>query len=68
MKKKRKPTRSEPSVARIEEALNLAVRDAVLAHQQSGLPLVVWENGQIALIPADQVKLPNGRKRKKKRN
>ncbi len=70
-KKRRTAPRSSnklvgPSTAQINEALRLAVQDAVLAHQQSGLPLVVWENGQIALIPADQVEVPNGGKRSSK--
>jgi hypothetical protein len=45
----------------IDKALNQAAQDAVREHQKAGLPLAVWQDGQTVWIPADQVKLPNGR-------
>ena len=40
----------------IDAAMNAAARDAVLQHQQKGLPLVVWRDGKVAWIPPDEVK------------
>jgi hypothetical protein len=39
----------------IDEALNAAVREAVLAHKQKGLPLVVWRDGKIVWIPPEDL-------------
>jgi len=43
--------------AAIAQAMNAAVRDAVLQHKQKGLPLVVWRDGQVVWIPPDEVDL-----------
>ena len=43
--------------AAIAQAMNAAVRDAVLQHKQKGLPLVVWRDGQVAWIPPDEIDL-----------
>ena len=39
----------------IEAAMREAVRDAVVAHQRLGLPMVEWQDGRIVWIPADQL-------------
>ena len=39
----------------IDAALNAAVREAVLQHKQKGLPLVVWRDGKVAWIPAEEI-------------
>ena len=56
------PSETEKDVARlfeegtsIDEALNAAVREAVLRHKQQGQPLVVWRDGKIVLLPPDEV-------------
>jgi hypothetical protein len=41
--------------ASISRALNEAARDAVELHRQSGIPLAVWKDGKVALVPADEV-------------
>jgi CubicO group peptidase (beta-lactamase class C family) len=41
--------------AAIAQALNEAARDAVELHKQSGIPLAVWKDGKVALVPADEV-------------
>ncbi len=39
----------------IDEALQAAVGDDVRKHKQAGQPLVVWKDGQIALVSATEV-------------
>ena len=41
--------------ALVEEAMRLVLRDVKLLHKRAGQPLVTWENGQIVLIPADEI-------------
>jgi hypothetical protein len=38
----------------IVEALNEAIRQAILAHQRAGLPLAIWEDGQTVWITAEE--------------
>ena len=38
----------------IDEAMNLAVRDAVQLHKEKGLPMVVWRDGQILWISPEE--------------
>jgi hypothetical protein len=39
----------------IDEALNAAVRDAVLRHKQQGQPLAVWRDGKTVWIRPEEV-------------
>jgi hypothetical protein len=39
----------------IDEAMNAAVRDAVLQHKQKGLPLAVWRDGKVAWVSAEEI-------------
>ncbi len=39
----------------IEQSLREAVNLAVLKHQQLGLPMVVWQDGRVVWIPADEL-------------
>jgi len=43
----------------IEEALNAAVREAVLRHKQLGLPVVVWRDGKTVWIPPEEIPWPD---------
>jgi|GEM_PF-848448 len=38
----------------IDEAMNQAARDAVLAHKRAGVPLVVWRDGRVQLVSPDE--------------
>lgn len=38
----------------IDQAILRARRDVLLDHQRTGDSLVVWEDGQVVRIPADQ--------------
>lgn len=33
------------------------VRDALRRHKQAGVPIVVWRNGRVEVIPADEVRV-----------
>jgi hypothetical protein len=39
----------------IAQAMNAAVREAVLQHKQKGLPLAVWRDGRVAWIPPEEI-------------
>jgi hypothetical protein len=41
--------------ALITEAINRAVREAVLTHARAGRPVATWENGRVVWIPPDQI-------------
>ncbi len=42
-------------VARIQEALGLAVRDALLDHKRAGNPVAVWRDEQVVWIPPEEI-------------
>jgi hypothetical protein len=46
-------------VPRALRALRLAVRDTVIAHKRDGDPIVVWEDGRVKWIPADEIVVPD---------
>ena len=39
----------------IDDAMNAAVREVVLRHKQLGAPLVVWRDGKVVWIPAEEI-------------
>ncbi len=39
----------------IEQAMCEAVGEAVQTHKRLGLPMVEWHDGQIVLVPAEQL-------------
>ncbi len=41
--------------ALVSKALNEAAQDAVELHRRAGLPLAVWQDGKVALVPADEI-------------
>lgn len=40
---------------KIEDAMRAAIHDVLVLHKRAGQPLVTWDNGQVVLIPADQI-------------
>jgi len=38
-----------------EKALKKAVANVIVQHRQKNLPLVVWKNGRVVKIPANQL-------------
>ena len=47
-------------VAAIEGAMREAAHDALLAHKRAGQPVVTWQDGKVAWIPADQISVDDG--------
>ncbi len=46
----------QPTLPRIQEALDLAAQDALELHRKHGLPLAVWQDGKISHVSAESVK------------
>lgn len=46
-------------IDRVEAAVNLAVRDALIVHKAFGNPVAAWRDGRVVLIPADQIQIPD---------
>lgn len=38
----------------IDRALKRGVREALLAHKRAGVPVVVWKDGKVAWVSADE--------------
>jgi hypothetical protein len=43
----------------IQEALARGVREELRRHKQAGNPIVVWRDGQVVWIPADEIEVPD---------
>jgi len=49
---------SDKSMAfRAEEALKKAVAKAIADHKRTGDPIVIWRDGKIVKIPAEQIEI-----------
>ena len=46
----------------VDEAVNRAMRHALLAHKRAGNAVASWENGRVVMIPAEKIPV-GGRKR-----
>ncbi len=63
---KNEPSQSKPTGdpfhddAAINAAMRQAGRDAVKKHRQLGLPLIIWRNGRVCEVPADEFDLDDG--------
>jgi hypothetical protein len=47
----------------IEQAVRLAVRDALIQHKRAGNPVCTWRDGKVVWIPAEEIQIddePNG--------
>jgi hypothetical protein len=42
----------------IDRALKQAVQEALLLHRQRGVPIVIWRDGRVVWVPADEIPLP----------
>ena len=40
-----------------EEALKKAVADTIADHKRTGDPIVIWRDGNVVKIPADQIEI-----------
>ena len=58
--KKEKVSRKQsdmPMAFRAEEALKKAVADTIADHKRTGHPIVIWRDGKVVRIPADQIEI-----------
>jgi len=46
-----------PMAMRAEKALKKAVARAIADHKRTGDPIVVWRDGRVVKIPADQIEI-----------
>ena len=54
----RRTKKSDQSLAkRGEIAFRAAVANVVKQHRQAGVPLAIWRDGKVALVPASKVRL-----------
>jgi hypothetical protein len=42
----------------VERALREAVTQALIRHKRLGTPIVVWRDGQVVWIPAEEIEIP----------
>lgn len=45
-------------IPRALRAMRLAVREALLRHKLDGDPVVVWQDGHVVWIPAEEITIP----------
>jgi hypothetical protein len=38
-----------------EQALKEAVAEAIEEHRRMGVPIVIWKDGRVQIIPADEI-------------
>ena len=48
---------------RIDEALKRAVRKAIRTHERHDVPVVLWRDGRVALVPARELRVGQRRTR-----
>jgi hypothetical protein len=54
----KKGKRTPPPLAyRAEEALRMAVAEAIAEHRRNGVPIAIWRNGKVVRISADQIEV-----------
>lgn len=46
-----------PLEVRAEEALKKAVAETIADHKRTGDPIVIWRDGRVVKIPADQIEV-----------
>jgi len=54
MRKNRKG-RYIPLAYRAEEAFKKAVAEALAEHRLNGIPIAIWRDGKVVLVPPDQI-------------
>ncbi|MDH5275336.1 MAG: hypothetical protein OEW88_02845 [Gammaproteobacteria bacterium] len=46
-----------PLAQRLVDEVSRGVRAAIREHKLLGYPIVVWENGQVRIVPPDEIQL-----------
>ncbi len=49
------PAERVKDARRIQRALGAAVRDALLRHKRDGDPVVIWRDGRVVWVPAEEI-------------
>lgn len=57
MKIRKKKLTDIPLEVRAEEALKKAVAETIADHKRTGDPIVIWRDGRVVKIPADQIEV-----------
>lgn len=57
MKIRKKKLTDIPLEVRAEEALKKAVTETIADHKRTGDPIVIWRDGRVVKIPADQIEV-----------
>jgi len=57
VKTKKKKLSDIPLELRAEEALKKAVADTIADHKRTGDPIVIWRDGRVVKVPADQIEI-----------
>jgi len=57
VKAKKKKLSDIPLEIRAKEALKKAVADTIADHKRTGDPIVIWRDGRVVKIPADQIEV-----------
>jgi hypothetical protein len=40
-------------------AFNRAIRNAYIKHKAAGVPIAVWEDGKVKIVPPEQIVIPD---------
>jgi hypothetical protein len=59
MKKKNKPSAGFLAY-QAEKALKEAVAEAIAEHRRNGVPIAIWRNGKVVVVPPDQIMVREG--------
>lgn len=43
----------------IDRALQRAARTAAIEHKREGVPLVIWRDGEVVLVPPEEIEIPD---------
>lgn len=43
-----------------EKALKEAVAEAIAEHRRNGVPIAIWRNGKVVVVPPDQIIVQEG--------
>lgn len=44
--------------ARVTRAIALGARDALIKHKAMGVPIAIWRDGEVVLVPPDEIVIP----------
>ena len=53
------PAERVHDVARILEALRLAVEEALLDHKRAGNPVAIWKDGRVEWVKPEDIPIPD---------